>query len=49
MNVYTKQKHSHWYRKQSCGYQREKEHREEKFRGMGLTNYYSIYIKIDKQ
>ena len=47
MNVYTKQKHSHGYRKQSWDYQREKGRREEQIRGMGLTdtNYYSIYIK----
>ena len=42
MNVYAKQKHSHRYRKQICGYQRGEGKGEEEIRGIGLTdtNYY---------
>ena len=38
MNVYAKQKQTHRYRKQTCGYQRG----EGQIKGMGLTdtNYY---------
>ena len=44
MNVYAKQKQRHRlrYRKQACGYQREREWRRSKITSMGLrdTNYY---------
>ena len=35
MNVYAKQKQTHRYRKQTCGYQRVKERQEGQIRGMG--------------
>ena len=40
--VYTKQKQTHRYRKQTCAYQRVKGRGEGQIRGMGLTdtNYY---------
>ena len=42
MNIFTKQKQIHRYRKQTCGYQRGEEKREGQIRGKGLTdtNYY---------
>ena len=38
MNVYTKQKQTHRYREQTCGYPRGEGSGEEQMRGMGLTN-----------
>ena len=42
MNVYTEQKQTHRYRKQTCGYQMGEESGEGQIRGMRLTdtNYY---------
>ena len=42
MNVYAKQKQTHRYRKQTCGYQRGEGRGEGQIRGVGLTgtNYY---------
>ena len=39
-NVYARQKQTHRYRKQTCGYQRREGSGEGQIRGMGLTNYY---------
>ena len=40
MNVYAKQKQTHRYRKQTCGYRRgARGSGEGQIRGMGLTNY----------
>ena len=43
MNVYAKQKQTHRYGKQTCGYQREKGKGKGQKRGMGLTytKYYT--------
>ena len=38
MNVYAKQKQTHRYRKQTCGYQMGEGRREEQIRSMGLTD-----------
>ena len=38
MNVYAKQKETLRYRKQTSGYQRGKERRKRKIRGMGLSD-----------
>ena len=42
MNVNAKEKQIHRYRKQNCGYQRERERGRDKIRIVGLTdiNYY---------
>ena len=42
MNVYVKQKQTHTYRKQICGFQRGERRGEGQIRSMGLTdkNYY---------
>ena len=42
MNVYAKQKNTHGYRKQTCGYQSGKGRREGQIQTLGLTdtNYY---------
>ena len=36
--MYTKQKQTHRYRKQTCAYQRGEGRGKEQIRGMGLTN-----------
>ena len=43
MNLFTKQKHSHRYRKQTHGYHRGEGGRDGQIRNMGLsdTNYYT--------
>ena len=48
MNLYTKQKQTHRYRKQTYGYQREKEERRDK---LGVWDYQiqNTIHKIDKQ
>ena len=38
MNVYAKQKQTHRYRKQTCGYRREEASTEGQIRGLGLTD-----------
>ena len=48
MNVYAKQKQTHRYRKQTCGYQRKERSREEQVRGVRLQIQTIIY-KVDKQ
>ena len=46
MNVYAKQKNTHGYRKQTCGYQSGKGRREGQIQTLGLTdtNYYLTQI-----
>ena len=44
MNVCAKQKQTHRYRKQTCGYQREKGRGERQIKDMGLT-YKVLYTK----
>ena len=39
MNIYTNQKQTHRYRKQTCGYQMGEGRGEGQIRGMGLANY----------
>ena len=43
MNIYTKQKQSRRYGKQTCGHQRKRKEGERQIRGMGLTDA-SYYI-----
>ena len=43
MNLFTEQKQTHRYRKQTCGYQRGEEREEGKIRSMSLTDT-SLYL-----
>ena len=40
MNIYAKQKQTHRYRKQTCGYQRGEGNGEGQIRSLGLTDTY---------
>ena len=45
MNLYTKQKQTHRYRKQAYGYQRGKGGRERDELGVGINRHKLLYIK----